>query len=65
MRNGDNEDRNRLKLPTPLAKRSLLAEMVEGVAAIKAHRAGQVTLRTHRVEAPPKLDGVTVRCPSR
>jgi putative transcriptional regulator len=34
------------------AKRNLFAELMEGVDAIKAHRKGKVTLRTHTVSAP-------------
>ena len=33
-------------------KRKLFAEVVEGVGAMKAHREGKVTLRTHTVAAP-------------
>jgi len=34
------------------AKRNLFAELTEGVYAMKAHREGKVTLRTHTVAAP-------------
>lgn len=33
-------------------QRNLLAELMEGVDAMKAHREGKVTLRTHTVSAP-------------
>jgi putative transcriptional regulator len=33
-------------------KRSLFAELMEGMDAMKAHREGKVTLRTHTVAAP-------------
>ena len=35
-------------------KRNLYAELMEGVDAMRAHREGKVTLRTHTV-APPKI----------
>ena len=36
-----------------MAKRDIFGELMEGVAAMKGHRAGKVTLRTHRVESLP------------
>src|ERR1039457_4023750 len=33
-------------------KRNLFAELMEGMDAMKAHREGKVTLRTHTVAAP-------------
>jgi putative transcriptional regulator len=41
-----------------MAKRDIFGELMEGVAAMKAHREGKITLRTHKVEpAPlPKVD---------
>jgi putative transcriptional regulator len=33
-------------------KRNLFAELIEGVDAMKAHRVGKITLRTHSVSAP-------------
>jgi putative transcriptional regulator len=33
-------------------KRNLFGEMIEGVDAMKAHREGKVTLRTHTLAAP-------------
>jgi len=35
-----------------LIKRNLFAELMEGVGAMKDHRAGKITLRTHSVAAP-------------
>jgi putative transcriptional regulator len=35
-----------------LIKRNLFDELMEGVAAMKDHRARKITLRTHSVEAP-------------
>ena len=32
-------------------KRDIFAELTEGVAAMKAHRAGKITLRSYKVEA--------------
>jgi putative transcriptional regulator len=36
-----------------MAKRDIFGELMEGVAAMKGHRAGKVTLRTHKVVALP------------
>ena len=36
-----------------MSKRDIFGEVIEGVAAMKAHRQGKVTLRTHKVEALP------------
>lgn len=36
-------------------KRNLFEELMEGVDAMKRHREGKITLRTHRVERQPKL----------
>src|SRR5271163_2275659 len=43
--------------------RNLFAEMMEGVQAIKAHREGKITLRTHTVEVKPlpKVDAAFIR----
>ncbi len=35
------------------SKRDIFGELIEGVAAMKAHRGGKITLRTHKVEAAP------------
>ncbi len=50
-----------------MAKRNifaeLIAELIEGVAAMKHHREGKVTLRTYKVEASPlpKVDSKLIR----
>jgi putative transcriptional regulator len=46
-----------------MAKRDVFSEMREGVAAIKAHRGGTITLRSYKVEtAPlPKVDSKLIR----
>ena len=36
-----------------MAKRDIFGELMEGVAAMKGHRQGKVTLRTHKIEASP------------
>ena len=35
-----------------LVERNLFAELMEGVSAMKDHRAGKITLRTHSIAAP-------------
>jgi putative transcriptional regulator len=44
-------------------KRNILGELMEGVAAMKGHREGKVTLRTYKVEATPlpKVDSKLIR----
>ena len=44
-------------------ERDLFAEMMEGVASMKAHREGKITLRTHpfEVKALPKVDAAFIR----
>src|SRR6266702_3363499 len=37
-------------------KRNLFAEMMDGVQAIKAHRQGKITLRTHKIETEPRVN---------
>ena len=46
-----------------MAKRNIFNELMDGVGAMKRHREGQVTLRTHKVEvAPlPKVDSRLIR----
>lgn len=46
-----------------MAKGSLFAEMKEGIAAMKAHREGKLTLRTyHIVPKPlPRVDSKVIR----
>ena len=36
-----------------MAKRDIFGELMEGVAAMKAHREGQLTLRSYKVEVKP------------
>ena len=46
-----------------MAKRNVFAEMMEGVAAIKSHREGKLTLRNYKVEAAPlpKVDAKVIK----
>jgi putative transcriptional regulator len=46
-----------------MAKRNIFGELMEGVAAMKGHRQGKLTLRTYKVEvAPlPKVDSKVIR----
>jgi putative transcriptional regulator len=46
-----------------MAKRDIFGELMEGVAAMKNHREGKLTLRTYKVEvAPlPKVDSKFLR----
>lgn len=46
-----------------MAKRDIFGELMQGVAAMKAHREGTITLRTHHVEAAPlpKVDSRMIR----
>jgi putative transcriptional regulator len=46
-----------------MAKRNIFSELMAGVAAMQNHRAGKITLRSHRVElAPlPKVDSKLLR----
>jgi len=46
-----------------MSKRNILGELMEGVAAMKDHREGKVTLRTYKVEATPlpKVDSKLIR----
>ena len=46
-----------------MAKRNLYSELNEGIRAMKAHRAGKITLRTHKIENRPlpKVDAKLVR----
>ena len=36
-----------------MAKRDIFGELVEGVAAMKSHREGKLTLRSYKVEVAP------------
>jgi hypothetical protein len=51
------------KKTSGVAKRKLFRELMSGVQAMRAHREGQVTLRTHHVEpiAVPPIDPDFVR----
>lgn len=46
-----------------MAKRDIFGELMEGVAAMKAHREGKITLRTHKVAETslPKVDSKLIR----
>ena len=46
-----------------MSKRNILGELMEGVAAMKGHREGKLTLRTYKVEASPlpKVDSKLIR----
>jgi putative transcriptional regulator len=46
-----------------MPKRRIFDELIEGVAAMKSHREGKLTLRTYKVEpAPlPKVDSKLIR----
>jgi putative transcriptional regulator len=46
-----------------MSKRKIFDELMEGVAAMKSHHGGKITLRTYRVEAAPlpKVDSKLIR----
>src|SRR6516225_12052610 len=46
-----------------MSKRKVFDELMEGVAAMKSHREGTITLRTYKVEAPPlpKVESKLIR----
>ena len=46
-----------------MAKRDIFGELMEGVAAMKSHREGKLTLRSYKVQpAPlPKVDSKLIR----
>ena len=46
-----------------MAKRDIFGELMQGVSAMKAHRKGKITLRTHHVVAValPKVDSKLIR----
>ena len=46
-----------------MSKRNILGELMEGVAAMKGHREGKLTLRTYKIEATPlpKVDSKLIR----
>lgn len=46
-----------------MAKRDIFSELVEGVAAMKNHREGKITLRSYKVDVTPlpKVDSKLIR----
>ena len=46
-----------------MAKRNITGELMEGVATMRAHREGKITLRTYRVEQSPlpKVDAKVIK----
>jgi putative transcriptional regulator len=46
-----------------MKSRDIFGELMDGVVAIKAHREGKITFRTHKVETPPlpKVDLKVIR----
>jgi len=46
-----------------VAKRNVFGELMEGVAAMKGHREGKLTLRSYKVESAPlpKVDARLIR----
>jgi len=46
-----------------MAQRNVFEELMEGVAAMKDHREGKITLRSYKVEAAPlpKVDSKLIR----
>ena len=46
-----------------MAKRKMFGELMDGVAAMKGHREGKITLLTYKVEATPlpKVDARLIR----
>lgn len=46
-----------------MVKRKLITELMEGVAAMGAHRQGKLTLRSYKIEAPrlPRVNAKTIR----
>ena len=44
-------------------KRDIIGELMEGVAAMKGHRQGKITLRSYKVESAPlpKVDSKLIR----
>jgi putative transcriptional regulator len=58
---GSESERNRGG--NTMTKRKIFDETMEGVAAMKSHREGKITLRTYKVEAAPlpKVDSKLIR----
>ena len=46
-----------------MTKRNVFSELMEGVAAMKGHREGKLTLRNYRIEAAPlpRVDSQLIR----
>ena len=46
-----------------MAKRNIFPELMEGIATMKAHREGKITLRSYKVEAAPlpRVDSKLIR----
>jgi len=46
-----------------VSKRKIFDEMIEGVAAMKSHREGKITLRTYKIESAPlpRVDSKLIR----
>jgi putative transcriptional regulator len=46
-----------------MSKRNILGELMQGVAAMKSHREGKLTLRTYKVEPTPlpKVDSKLIK----
>ncbi|HEY1677572.1 MAG TPA: hypothetical protein VGG04_07705 [Candidatus Sulfotelmatobacter sp.] len=46
-----------------MPKRNIFTELMEGVAAMKGHREGKITLRSYKVESQPlpKVDSKVIR----
>ena len=46
-----------------MAKRRIFTELMEGVAAMQAHREGKITLRSYKVKPVrlPRVNGRTIR----
>ena len=46
-----------------MAKRDVFSDLMEGVAALKGHREGKITLRSYNVQAAPlpKVDSKLIR----
>jgi putative transcriptional regulator len=46
-----------------MAKRNIFDELMEGVAAMKSHREGKITLRSYKVEVKPlpKVDSELIK----
>jgi putative transcriptional regulator len=46
-----------------MAKRNIFGELMEGVAAMKSHREGKITLRSYKIEPKPlpKVDSKLIK----